>query len=152
MKYILPLIVFLVGCVSNGTGTLGNGQIDIDLGDGKLFGNREAYLLSVTAAQYAVYRNPFWGESIKAKLTKAKEDVTDLTDKYPAEQAAELALAALREKCGFWCTTVAGQQYLEGYIVLASEMVDEVAPDVKVSPAQFLDGLIAQIELVEKSL
>ena len=36
MKKLLLICVVVVGCASNGTGTLGNGQIDIDLGDGRL--------------------------------------------------------------------------------------------------------------------
>lgn len=135
-----------------GDTTLGNQQIDVDLGDQKLFGSETAYVIGFTAAQYAVFQNPMLGESVKGKLLKARADVEEFGDQYPIEKASQLAIEALRKHCGFWCTTVAGQQYLNNYIVLAGEMVDEAVAGIEVTPTQFINELINQIELVESGI
>lgn len=155
MKHLITIIMlsWLFGCASNGTGTLGNGQIDIDLGDGKLFGNEKAYLIGVTAAQYAVFKNPTWGYSVKGWLQDIDQDIAELQQEYPADQATAIAIAYLRERCQFWCTTVAGQQYLDNYIVLAGEMVDElVGTQALTTPRAVINELLAQIDAVENSL
>lgn len=133
-----------------GNTTLGNSQVDVDLGDQKLFGSAEAYTIGMTAAQYAVYKKPTAAHSIKAKLLNVKEDVEDLQAKYPADQATALALAKLRQECGFWCNTVAGQQYLDAYILEATGIVSELAGSgEQISVQEVYDHLIAQIELIE---
>lgn len=135
-----------------GDTTLGNQQIDVDLGDQKLFGSETAYVIGFTAAQYAVFKNPMLGESVKNKLLSSREDVATFEEKYTAEGASEIVIAALKQRCQFWCNTMAGREYLNKYIVLVDQMVDEAVAGVQVTPTEFLDELLAQIELVESGI
>jgi hypothetical protein len=148
---ILTLLVcsWLFGCASNGTGTIGNGQIDIDLGDGKLFGNETAYVWGVTAAQYAVYRNPALGFSIKSELLQARDQIDELSLGMPVADAVDEALDELRKQCKFWCSTVAGKKYMEDYIVLAENIKTSAPPDLFMTPREVIDDLIEQIEIIE---
>jgi hypothetical protein len=149
MKYIILILsIFLASCATNGTGTIGNGVVDIDLGDGKLFGNEKAYVIGVTAAQIAVYNKPALGESMLSKLRKAKADVVEIEDTYTAIESARIVEEALRKHCGFYCNTVAGREYMNQYIVAAAEIADELGAGVEMRPSQFFDELIAQVEVV----
>lgn len=144
------VFLLLASCASNGTGTLGNGQIDIDLGDGKLFGSEKAYVAVKTAAEIAVLKDPTALFTIKDGLQGAKASLVDLEAKYPAAQATELAIEALLAECGVYCKTTAGRAYINPFILQVSDMADELAPGVMVSPREIIDALLSQIADVEQ--
>lgn len=135
-----------------GNTTLGNTTVDVDLGDGKLFGSEEAYIWGITAAQYAVFKNPMLGESMKSKLGKAQTKLGELEQEYPAGQAVDIALAALQEQCGFWCNTVAGKQYMAEYVQRAELIKLGLGDDIYATPQYVIDQLITQIDTVEASV
>ncbi|WP_299076470.1 hypothetical protein, partial [uncultured Paraglaciecola sp.] len=114
MNKLLTLLVCvgLFGCASNGTGTIGNGQIDIDLGDGKLFGSAAAYEIGVSLAQVALFEKPALAQSALTKLYNVKTRVAEVEQKYSVDQGLDILSAMLAEECGVWCKTVAGQRYM----------------------------------------
>lgn len=155
MRYLLTvLFVFLIyGCAGNDRINVGDGKFfgaNISLGDGKLFGSRNAYLVAVTGAQYAVFKNPTLSTGIKGRLANARDKVVDAAEKYDAETVSELVVAELRAGCGFWCSTVAGKEYLETYIGFSGALADELE-GWEGTPLEYIDLLNEYIELVEDS-
>lgn len=150
-RYIVILLsLILMSCASNGTGTIGNGQIDIDLGDGKLFGNEKAAIALKTAAQIAVDKDPSSLFKIKDVISDAKAKTQKLTDLYPEDSAVEIASKALMEACGIPCLTAAGQAYIQPIIENLADMSDELSAGFSYSAPQVLDALLNQVEEVEK--
>jgi hypothetical protein len=145
------LFIFsLNGCSSNST--IGNGQLDvpasINLGDGKLFGSEAAYQIGVSLAQVALFEKPALAHSAVTKLQNVKSKVVDLEEKYTVNQAADIVGNMLLTECGVYCQTVVGQQYVAKVKVQLDAMRALQPNDVTVTLQEFLDQLLAQIEIV----
>ncbi|WP_299075427.1 hypothetical protein [uncultured Paraglaciecola sp.] len=142
-------LAFLFGCASNGTGTIGNGQIDIDLGDQKLFGSAAAYDIGVSLAQVALFEKPALAQSALTKLHNVKHRVADVEATYSVEQGLDIVSAMLASECGVWCQTIAGQKYmaLVGAQLTALKAVD--TDDVTVTLDQVVSELILAVQSVQ---
>ena len=149
MKKLLLICVVVVGCASNGTGTLGNGQIDIDLGDGKLFGSAAAYEVGVSLAQVALFEKPALAQSALTKLYNVKSRVAEVEQKYSVDQGLDILSAMLAEECGVWCKTVAGQRYMAQIGAQLTALKAIETDDVTVTLDQLVAELIATVESVQ---
>ncbi|WP_299084874.1 hypothetical protein [uncultured Paraglaciecola sp.] len=148
--FALTLVGFwLVGCASNGTGTIGNGQIDIDLGDSKLFGNSAAYEIGVSLAQVALFEKPALAQSALTKLYNVKNRVADVEATYSVEQGLDIVSAMLASECGVWCQTIAGQKYMAQIGAQLTALKAVETDDVTVTLDQVVSELILAVQSVQ---
>lgn len=146
--YAALMAVFLFGCANNGTGTIGNGQIDVDIGDGKLFGNDQAYIVLKSAAQIALYEKPLIAQSALTYIASAKKDVADLEQKYTVSQATELATDLITKRCGIYCNTVLAKPYIEAFTARLSDIDALEIDEVTYTLTEFLTIIEAEIKAI----
>ena len=130
--------------------TVGNEQIDIDLGDGKLLGSRELYLAGVTGLELAVINGSQAPQAINAGLLYAKDKVGDAEELLSTDEAYQKVLNSLLACDQPICQTTLGSEARVAFVEEAVPQLSDLtkrAQGVTATTNDVIDALLVATEI-----